>query len=175
HVGKQPARQMQGEAGDGGTPYVAQIAQPTHRPHGIEQAAEPHIDIALVLFEEEAAEAFPWTPHALPQLPSATPRGLAAKVPGSRCAPAEAERIEGKGCDLDVRVVLDETIQSDLDLAKRTIHPRGNTCLATPKSGAKKIVFPSRLSTDAFDINLENPPFLFSAALRGWQLRILIP
>src|SRR5690606_39949051 len=73
----------------------------------------------------------------------------------SRCAPAEAERIEGKGCDLDVRVVLHETIQSDLDLAKCVIHPRGDACLATPKPCAKKTVFPSRLSPDAFDVRSE--------------------
>src|SRR5690606_41544314 len=84
----------------------------------------------------------------------------------SRCAPAEAERIEGKGCDLDVRVVLHETIQSDLDLAKCVIHPRGDACLATPKPCAKKTVFPSRLSTDAFDVDTQKRALLLSSPLR---------
>lgn|GEM_PF-5594492 len=68
-----------------------------------------------------------------------------------------------------------ETIQLDLDLANCVIHPRGDARFTTPKPGAKKTVFPSRSSADAFDINLETPLFLFSGALRGWRFSIQIP
>src|SRR5690606_37305447 len=115
----------------------------------------------------ETAEAFPRTRNDLSQRPSATPRDLVGEMPSGRCAPTEAKRIESKGLDLDVRIVLDEAIQSDLDLAKCAIHPRGDARLATPKPCPKKTVFPSRLSTDAFYINVQRRVLLLSGPFRA--------